>query len=221
MNASGILPVKSIVKLARKHGDEPFTVRDECLIALTGLAGFNATELSLLRVPDLITERGKLTTDGYLPPEFSVSGHSRYFYIGLGTYTRDCLDRYIQSRIANGIDTLDRDLYAGLNPESYFFLKNDGSKFDLTFKNRFQGDTLTQPVQMQRLFKSYYLGEGVSANVLLDSFIVNFWQVKSQQGTSQAIKDLIEMTGLTAETLRKKCIRKQSSIQEILGDLYK
>jgi hypothetical protein len=55
----------------------------------------------------------------------------------------------------------------------------------------------------------------------MDSFIANFWEVKSLQGTTQAIRDLMDMTGLTAETLRKKCIRQQESIQEILGNLYR
>lgn len=100
-------------------------------------------------------------------------------------------------------------------------LKNDGKEFTLNYKAKDKDSDLTQPLQMQRLFKCYYLGEGVSIGSLMDSFIVNFWNVKSQQGTAQAIRDLMELTGLTAETLRRKCIRKQDSIQDILVGLYK
>lgn len=56
---------------------------------------------------------------------------------------------------------------------------------------------------------------------LMDSFIANFWNAKSRQGTAQAIRDLMELTGVTAETLRRKCIRKQDSVQDILMGLYK
>ena len=91
----------------------------------------------------------------------------------------------------------------------------------MNYKSKDKDSDLTQPLQMQRLFKSYLLGEGVSIVSLMDSFIANFWNVKSQQGTAQAIRDLMGLTGLTAETLRRKCIRKQDSIQDILVGLYK
>jgi len=218
---SEILDVKSIVKLAKKHGKDPFCVRDEALLALSGLAYFNATELSLVRVRDLVSERGGIVFDGYLPEEFSANKFARYFFIGTETYLSKCIENYIEWRISKGFDCLDRDLYLGLDPNSYLFVKNDGSYFDLNYKNRYEGDTLTQPLQLQRHFKNFILGEGVSLTSLMDSFIANFWEVKSLQGTTQAIRDLMDMTGLTAETLRKKCIRQQESIQEILGNLYR
>lgn len=218
---SKILGVKPIFKLAQKHSKEPFSPRDEALIALVGLAYFSASELSLIKVSDLINERRGLVFDGYLPSEISVNDFSRYFFIGEKTYLRQVLERYIDWRLEKGFGCLDRDLYRGLDPESRLFLKDDGTGFDVNFKNRFEGDTLTQPLQMQRHFKKFYLGEGVTIGTLQDSFIANYWAVKSQQGTTQAIKDLMEMTGLTAETLRKKCIRKQESMKDVLINLYK
>jgi len=38
-------------------------------------------------------------------------------------------------------------------------LKEDGSRFELNYKNRFEGDTLTQPLQLPKddpLWKLYY-----------------------------------------------------------------
>ncbi len=80
--------------------------------------------------------------------------------------------------------------------------------------------TVTQPLQMQRKFKSFYLPEGVSITTLMDSFIESFWLKKSSEGTVQAIRDLVELTGLSKETLRVKCIREQTSLQDILENLY-
>ena len=216
-----VLSVKDIRRIADQHCEEPFCPRDKALISLAGMAYFSAAELSLLRVSDLITERHGLVYDGYLPAELSASGHERYFFIGQDTYLRAAISEYIDWLLGRGFDTLDRDLYCGLNPDSRLFLKNDGAEFSLNFKSQSSDRTLTQALQMQRHFKGFYLGEGVSLNVLQDSFIANFWQIKSQEGTTQAIRDLIDMTGLTAETLRKKCIRQQSSIKDILGNLYR
>lgn len=216
-----VLSVKEIRRIADRHGEEPFCARDKALISLAGMAYFSAAELSLLRVSDLITERHGLVYDGYLPAELNVSGHERYFFIGQDTYLRAAISEYIDWRLGRGFDTLDHDLYCGLNPDSRLFLKDDGTDFGLNFKSQSGGRALTQALQMQRHFNRFYLGEGVNLSILQDSFIANFWQIKSQEGTTQAIRDLMDMTGLTAETLRKKCIRQQSSIKDILGNLYR
>ena len=218
---SKILDVKEIIKLARKHGRDPFNPRDELVIVLTGLAYFNATELSRMQVKDIINERTGIALDAYLPGSYGNNGFKRYFFVGEKTYLRECIQRYIDWRKDNGFSCIKENAYCGLNPDSCFILKNDGSEFTLNYKTKDKGSDLTQPLQMQRLFKSYFLDEGVSIVSLMDSFIANFWNEKSKQGTVQAIRDLMELTGLTAETLRRKCIRKQDSIQDILVGLYK
>jgi len=221
MNKKGqLLNTKAIIKLAKKHGDDPFNVRDEALIAFAGLAYFSGHDLSQVTVSDVITERGKIVIDNYLPGSVSSNGKARMFYIGKKTYLQDVTVRVIEWRIENQLGCIDRGLFAGLNPESKFFLKDDGSEYGLNFKNRHEGDTVTQPLQMQRKFKSFYLPEGVSLTTLMDSFIESFWLKKSSEGTVQAIRDLVELTGLSKETLRIKCIREQTSLQDILENLY-
>ncbi len=212
--------IQAIIRLAKRHGSEPFNARDEALIAFAGLAYFDGHDLSLVRVSDFITERGKLVVDGYLPSEFNASGKSRYYFIGQDTYLANVAANVITWRHQNGFGCLDRGLFAGLDPNTRFFLKDDGTEFSLTYKARFEGDTVTQPLQLQRHFKSFYLGEGVNLSALLDSFIVNYWNAKCGQGTTQAIRDLMELTGLAKETLRAKCIREQQSIREVMESIY-
>ncbi len=194
---------------------------DEALIAYAGLAYFSASDLSLVTVSDVITERGQIVIENLLPAAYSSGGKGRLFYLGKKTYLHDVTDRVIQWRIDNKIKCLDRELFAGLPPESRLFLKPNGEEFGLVFKNRFEGDTVTQPLQMQRKFKTFYLPEGVTLATLMDSFIENFWLRKSSEGTVQTIRDLMDLTGLTKETLRTKCIREQTSLQDILENLYK
>jgi len=79
---SNILDVKSIIKLAKKHGQPPFTPRDELVIVLTGLAYFNATELSRMQVKDIISERNGIPLDGHLPSGLGSNNFKRYFFIG-------------------------------------------------------------------------------------------------------------------------------------------
>ena len=215
------ISAKTIMSLAKKHGSDPFTALDEALIAMAGLGYFSANELSLIKVSDLISERGEACTDGFLPSELNANGRSRYFFIGKSTYLMDCLDRYIDHRLASDLGLLDRGLYRGLDPNTKLFLKDDGMPFSVHYKQRYEGDTVTQALQVQRQFKKYYLGEGVTLGTLMDSFIVNFWNAKSPQGNAQAITDLMQLTCLTADTLKKKCAKQQESIEEILVNLYK
>ncbi len=216
-----LLDYKSIIQLAKKHSQGEFNERDEALILFAGLAYFSAHELSLIKVEDLITDRGLIVIDGVLPASFSATGKERYFFIGDNTYLSDTIFKVIEWRLKNKLGCLDRSLFAGLDPKSKLFLKDGGKGYELNFKNRFEGDTVTQPLQMQRKFKSFYFPEGVTLTTLQNSFIENVWTVRSRDGTFQAIRDLVGLTGLSKETLRTKCIREQASIQDVLENLYK
>ncbi len=118
---SKIIDAKSISKLATKHGEDPFCLRDSAAIALAGLAYFNAAELSLIKVKDVITERNGIVHDGVLPRELSSTDKTRYFFIGDDTYLYEIIDKYMKWRKQHKLGCLDRDLYCGLDPESYFF----------------------------------------------------------------------------------------------------
>jgi len=215
-----LLDYKAIIKLAAKHSKGEFNENDEALILFAGLAYFSAHELTLLKVEDLITDRGLIVIDGVLPSSFSATGKERYFFIGDNTYLSDSIFKVIEWRLKNKYGCLDRSLFAGLDPKSPFFLKDNGTEYKLNYKRRFEGDTVTQPLQMQRKFKSYYFPEGVSITTLLNSFIENVWLARSRDGTFQAIRDLVGLTGLSKETLRTKCIREKTSIQDVLENLY-
>ena len=211
-----------IKKLADKHQAPPFSPRDAALVAMAGMAYFNATELSLLKVSELISEKGQLRIEGYTPSAIHPHNKERYFVIGRDTALREKLTDYIAWRHEHSLLLLDRGLYAGLDPNSRFFLKDSGEEFILNFKSAVVGkETKTQALQMQRHFQKFHLGEGGSLRSLNESFIQNFWRTHSQHGTTITVRNLVELTGLTAETLRQKCIREPVSVQEVLEGLYK
>lgn len=221
MAAATIFTPKEIVKLSKKHSAGQFNPRDAALIAMAGLACFTAYDLSLIQVRDLVNERGGLVEDGCLDESFSPSGKARVFFLLRGTYLCEVLEQYIEWRLANELGGITPPIFGGLDPDSRFFLKDDGKPFDLNMKRRFEGDSATQPLKMQRQFQKYYLGEGGSLKSLNDSFILNLWGESCQYGTTQAIRNLMALTGMTAETLKAKCIRGHLSVQEALEGLYR
>jgi len=216
-----LLTPNKIMRLAEKHSADPFSARDSAIIALAGMAYFTGHDLSLVEVQDLVDEKGHLIEVGRLPVEYNLSGKAKLFHIPKGSYLRKSLIEYMEYRKLHGMQTIRLGIFNGLNPESKLILKSDAEPYSLNYKHQYQGDKSQQPLQMQRQFQKYFLGEGVSLKSLNDSFIINFYQARCQTGTAQTIRDLIELTGMTADTLRSKCIKNESSIRETLEMLYK
>ena len=216
-----LLTPNQIVRLAEKHSADPFSVRDSAIIALAGMAYFTGHDLSLVEVQDLIDKKGNLIEVGRLPVDYNLTGKAKLFHIPKGSYLRKSLIEYMEYRKSHDMQTTRLGIFNGLNPKSKLMLKDDGEPYSLNFKRQYQGDKSQQPLQLQRQFQKYYLGEGVSLKSLNDSFIMNFYQARCQAGTTQTIRDLIELTGMTADTLRSKCIKNESSIRETLDMLYR
>lgn len=215
---------KAIRRLAVKHGRDAnnrFNARDEGLIASAGHAYWTVTDLSLIKVSDLVGESGQLKVEGMLPARYSAYDKERYFVIGKETYFAKALQGVIEWRQEHQLKLLDRDLFAGLNPDSEFFLQDDGSKFDVSYRERANKPALLEPYQMRRHFQKFYLGEGVTWQTLNDAFIMNYWVAKSPEKPAQAVKDLQAMTGLHPNTIRQKCAREETCIQGILEILYR
>ncbi len=212
---------KKIKALVSKHKPPEFNACDKGLISCAGCAGWTLIDLSLIKVSDLVTEKGQLIASGYLPAEYNANGKSKLFIIGRNGFFRKVLQDVIDYRLENKHGILDRGLYAGLNPESRFFLQESGEPFGVTYREREGKSALVEPYDMRRKFNRFYLGEGVTWQTLNDSFVMNYWNDKSLEQPAQAIRDLIELTGQDPATLKKKTAREESSIQEILENLFK
>ena len=211
-----------VKKLIKKHSSPPFNERDAALISAVGMSYFNAVELSLVRVKHLIAEDGRLISCDYLPEEFSYQGNARKFFIGKKTYLREMLERYIRWRKEHGFGLINLGIYAGLDPESRFFLKDDGSPFEVNFKRRYENDKAVQALQMQRHFKKYFLGSGVTFKDLQESFLYSSWNaIVKEKGELIAVKALMKYTNLTAETIKNKCAKNGAEITATLESIFK
>ncbi len=210
----------SIKKIVNKHKPPKFGPTDKGLIAGAAYAGWTLIDLSLIKVSDLVTEKGQLVVTGYLPEEYSANDKEKFFVIGRKTFFRKCLQGVIDHRLENKLGLIDRALFGGLNPESRFFLQESGEPFGITYRDRNDKSALVEPYDMRRKWQKYFLGEGVTWQTLNDAFMMNYWNAKAPEKPTQAIKDLIEMTGQDPATIKKKTNREESSIQEILENLF-
>jgi hypothetical protein len=156
-----------------------------------------------------------------LSPDYNTFGKPKCFYIPKGSYFEWCQEALIQWRIEHeyGVQTLGTS--RGLDPSSRLILKPDGAPYNLSYKDRSNGKPKNpEPKQLKRRFESNYLGEGVTHETLNDSFIWNMWSARSKVGQTQARRDIIAYTGLSASTVKQKTIKEQETIEETLSSLY-
>lgn len=212
------LTTKQIIKLAIKHENPPFSVRDAALIACSGLAFMTLFDLSLVRVRDLMDDKGRIYNQLTIPPEYNPSGKTKLIFIPQTGYLRQILDRYVQFRIDHEQFITNLGIYRHLNPDSFFFLDDHSQPFHLT--SRTKGDTAIaqmQPFRMRRLFKSFVFPEGVTPISLNQSFALNFYKASIEVGFPiKTLKSLQGITGLGLDTLRKWVKREPRTIEDIL-----
>jgi len=216
------LVAKQIIKLANKHEHPPYSVRDAALIACSGLTFMTLFDLSLLKVSDLMDQNGRLYDRLTVPPEYNPSGKSKLLIIPQQGYLREIIDRYAERRVELKHGITNMGVYRNLNPDSCFFLDDNGQPFKLT--PRVSGDTeiaQMQPIRMRRLFKSFILPEGVTPTSLNRSFVLNFYCASIEDGLPiSTLKSLHIITGLGFDTLRTWVKREPRTIEDVLQSMY-
>lgn len=221
-NPTHLLDYKAIRKLIMKHSDDKgFNARDRGLIAGASLAHWGPIDLSLLKVPDLVKESGQIVVDGFLPADYSAFHKERYFVLGKDTYFSALIKAVVDWRLKNQLGTISLGIYAGLNPESEFFLQDNGLPFKNIYRPREGKKDLVDPYEMRRHFSKLYLGEGVTHQTLNDAFIMNYWVASAPSGSAQAVKDIQAQTGLHPKTIKEKCAREEITIKNLLENIYK
>jgi len=216
------LSTKQIVKLAIKHENAPYSVRDAALIACSGLAFITLFDLSLLRVRDLMDHKGRFYDQLTVPPEYNPTGKSKLLFIPQKSYMRDVLERYAQRRVELNHGTTNIGTYRNLNPDSCFFLDDDGQPFNLTPRTSGDSDIARmQPIRLRRMFKKFVLPEGVTPSSLNQSFVLNFYRASIEDGLPiMTFKFLQVITGLGFDTLRTWVKREPRTVEDILQSMY-
>lgn len=216
------LSTKQIVKLAMKHEHPPYSVRDAALIACSGLAFMTLFDLSLLKVSDLMDQSGRIYDRLTIPPEYNPSGKSKLVIIPKQGYLREIIDRYAKQRVELKHGITNMGVYRNLNPDSCFFLDDEGQPFKLT--PRVSGDSeisQMQPIRLRRLFKSFVLSEGVTPASLNRSFVLNFYRASIEDGLPiKTLKSLHIITGLGFDTLRTWVKREPRTLEDVLQGMY-
>lgn len=217
-----LLDFRAIKKLIAKHCESKgFNARDRGLIASASLAHWGPIDLALIKVSDLVSESGSLVVDGFLPAEYSAFDKPRYFVLGKETYFSEILKSVINWRVNKKLGTITLGIYSGLNPDSKFFLQDNGEPFKNIYRPREGKKDLVDPYEMRRHFSKFYLGEGVTHQTLNDAFIMNYWVESSPSGSVKTVTQIQAQTGLHPKTIKEKCAREETTIKDVLENIYR
>lgn len=179
-------------------------------------------DLSLLRVRDLMDQKGRFYDQLTVPSEYNPTGKSKLLFIPQKSYMREVLERYVQRRVElkHGITNI--GIYSNLNPDSCFFLDDDGQPFKLTPRTSGDSDIARmQPIRLRRLFKRFVFPEGVTPTSLNQSFVLNFYRASIEDGLPiMTFKSLQALTGMGFDTLRTWVKREPRTVEDILQSMY-
>ena len=179
-------------------------------------------DLSLLRVADLLTEKGAIYKQTIIPAMFNPNGKQKVLIIPNKSFLLHIVEQVIKWRKSNGFGLSNIGTYCGLNPESRFFLDSNGNEFSVT--PRTKGNTeiaRMQPTKLRRHFDNLILPVGVTPKGLNRSFLLNFYNESIKDGMpTQTIKSLVALTGLGVDTIRRQVNREPRSIREVMEEMY-
>ena len=211
-----------IKQLANKHLKGKFNVRDSALVAFSGMSYLTLLDLSLVRVKDLISESGMIYKQTCLPAIFNPNAKEKVLIIPNKSYLFEAVEKVIEWRKLNSFGLSSLGTYSGLNPESKFFLDNEGNEFSVAPRSK--GNTeiaRMQPTKLRRHYNKFLLPVGVTAQGLNRSFLLNFYNESIKDGKpTKTIKSLVALTGLGVDTIRRQVNREPRSIQEVLSEMY-
>jgi len=191
-------------------------------VALFGaiLWGITASELTLLRVRDVINQDGSLKQDWTLPEHIAYNGYAR----PLSTYQPkhiEALRRYAKERKDKNSGTSNLGAFGGLDPDSSLVLTDKGAQYGMSSRKGVSG-TNYQASGMTNLFKrmvsrTKYAGD-ITYSDFRNSFIIH---MNRAIPGSETMRELIEVTGIRDyESLRRIVSMDPDALKKPIKNLF-
>ncbi|WP_018403829.1 site-specific integrase [Marinobacter gelidimuriae] len=176
--------------------------RNSALIMGALYWGLTPTELSLLRLEDVMDQSGEFFRIWTLPDTTAYNGESRELHTE--DHVLPFFEQYMNWRVAEGLFKSNQSWYRGSNPRSQFFVNDRGQPFKLSPRKK--GGDEYQPRSMTAKLKSFIKMagiEGATAATYRDSF------VKAMHDNGCHHKDLMRVTGIKQKETIDRKIRPQ------------
>lgn len=208
-----VIEISDLRALIRRNEAGPFGVRNRAIITAAALWGLTASELSLVRVRDVVAPSGQLRLSWELSKEVAYNEIPRKLYTehpALQRYLREYLDWRLAENVGVSKDTT----FGGLDPDSSLFVSNRLES--LTFSERETGKP--QPSGANYLFREIFAAGGIE-DLSYSSFRRSLILHLHRQGCT--IKDIMVYTGYTSyESVRRIVDTDPKKVEDAVANAY-
>lgn len=203
-----------VQRLIDTNSAPPFGQRNSCLIIAAVYWGLTPSELSLLRLEDVMDQSGEFFRIWTLPASTAYNGNARKLYTD--DHVLPFFEQYMQCRDSEGLYASNQSWYRGSDPKSHFFLNDREEPFKLSPRKK--GSTDYQPRAMNAKLKSFISRagiEGATVSTFRDSWI------KAMSDAGCHYKDLMSVSGIKQrETIERKIRPAVQDLEKVFRDIY-
>lgn len=214
MPAEKLFNESDVQRLIDANSAPPFGKRNAALIMGAIYWGLTPTELSLLRLEDVMDQSGEFFRIWTLPATTAYNGDARELHTS--DHALPFFEQYMDWRASEGLFASNQPSYRGSDPKSHFFLNDRGAPFKLSPRKK--GSSDYQPRTMNAKLKSFISKaglEGATVSTFRDSWI------KAMFDHGCGYKDLMFVSGIKQrETISRKTRPAAQDLEKVFRDIY-
>jgi|GEM_PF-1183101 len=203
-----------VQRLIDMNAGPPFGKRDSALIMGALYWGLTPSELSLLRLEDVMDQSGDFSRIWTLPSSTAYNSEERELHTE--DHVLPFFEQYMDWRVSEGLYLSNQSWYRGCDPKSHFFLNDRGEPYKLSPRKK--GSSDYQPRTMQAKLKTVIEKagiEGATAATFRDSW------VKAMYDHGCHHKDLMRVSGIKQkETIDRKTRPAVQDLDKVFKDIY-
>jgi integrase len=203
-----------VQRLLDMNAAPPFGHRNAALIISAVYWGLAPSELSLIRLEDVVDQSGEFYRIWTLPGHAAYTGEPRE--LRTEDHILPFLNAYMDWRIEKKACLSNRSWYRGSDPKSPFFLNDRLGSFSLS--PRAKGGSDYQPRAMNEKLRSFIEKagiEGATPRTFRDSCI------KAMYDAGCHYKDLMLITGIKQkETIDRKVRPREQELQKVFQEVF-
>jgi integrase len=192
----------------------PHGQRNAALIIGAVYWGLTPSELSLLRLEDVMDQNGQFFRIWTLPASTAYNGEERELHTE--NHVLPFFEAYMEKRIENKQYQSNQAWYRHSDPKSHFFLNDRGEPFKLSPRSK--GSSVYQPVSMNNKLKQLIANtriRGAKPYTFRDTFIKNMYEA----GCGYA--ELMKVSGIKGkETLDRKIKPQTQNLEKVFKSLF-
>lgn len=214
MSIERLFNESDVQRLVDMNAAPPFGKRDGAMIMGALYWGLTPSELSLLRLGDVMDLSGDFYRIWTLPAGTAYNGEERELHTE--NHVLPFFEQYMDWRVSEGLYLSNQPWYRGSDPKSHFFLNDRGEPYKLSPRKK--GSTDYQPRAISAKLKSFIEKAGIKGATV--ATYRDSW-VKAMYDHGCHYKDLMRVSGIKQkETIDRKTRPALQDLEKVFKDIY-